>query len=413
MADADALELLKSDLGSYVASLTGLSLPDNADGGRRKFSAADIKLDPMSVMSNLFSNKLENNILSKKTSHLYPAVVCLSFVDAGGLRSCKAAVPVLHDSIGNPFRDMQESERADMISHFPTFTFNEGLTQTPLVPGSIVLVSFDNPYNRWTSGVIEKVPMPRPTALPEYAMAIDSAKELWGNPDSWQLLAGAGLSTIGAGGLLSPLDPGNCAWSNGAKAYVTEWDSTAYSQWNGTLLRNGLLEETGMLEKDPVSGAQLLPPAMEDFKKLAIAYAKKFPGKTLKGSGYRPYASQVNVRVKRITPKSPCGDGSQHNAAGQFIGFAATPGRSNHGWGAAVDIDRPASGWTKGQEGDSPEFRWINKFGKDFNFVFGVRNEHWHIDWMPFSSQTTGGVAKTAQKSWTSDGQNDASITLS
>jgi LAS superfamily LD-carboxypeptidase LdcB len=82
--------------------------------------------------------------------------------------------------------------------------------------------------------------------------------------------------------------------------------------------------------------------------------------------------------------------------------MAATPGRSNHGWGAAFDIDRPASGWTNGQEGESPEFMWLNKNGPTYNFVFGVRDEHWHMDWMPFSSQTTGGIAPTAQSSWVS-----------
>tara|TARA_R110000822_G_scaffold245650_1_gene374184 strand:- start:419 stop:874 length:456 start_codon:yes stop_codon:yes gene_type:complete len=150
---------------------------------------------------------------------------------------------------------------------------------------------------------------------------------------------------------------------------------------------------------------------MEDFKRLAAAYAKKFPGKTLKGSGYRPYASQVYARTRRITPGNPCGSG-EVTAEGKFVGMAATPGTSNHGWGAAVDIDRGGSGWTNGQAGSSPEFQWVNKFSKNFNFVFGVRNEHWHLDWMLFSAQITGGVRKTAQTPWTSEGVNDASISL-
>jgi hypothetical protein len=96
-----------------------------------------------------------------------------------------------------------------------------------------------------------------------------------------------------------------------------------------------------------------------------------------------------------------CGAG-EVDKDGKSIGMAATPGTSNHGWAAAIDVDRPSSGWTGGQEGDSPEFKWLNKYGTKYNFVFGVRNEHWHMDWMPFSAQTTGGVSKTAQSSWVS-----------
>jgi LAS superfamily LD-carboxypeptidase LdcB len=183
-------------------------------------------------------------------------------------------------------------------------------------------------------------------------------------------------------------------------------------------MRNGLLEETGMLVSDPVSGAKLVPPAMEDFKRLAAAYAKKFSGKVLKGSGYRTYASQVSVRMLRSTGAgNPCGSG-EVNAAGVTIGMAATPGRSNHGWGAAVDLNR--SDWEHGatknrkKAGTSKHFRWINKFSKDFNFVFGVSGEHWHIDWMPFTKQVTGwsGMVATAQTPWTSEGVGDTSISL-
>jgi len=243
-------------------------------------------------------------------------------------------------------------------------------------------------------GVIEGIPSIT-SQPPLYSPPGTSAKAAFGLP--------GGTPIVGS-------DPGNCPWSSGVQALETEWKSTDYPDWNGTKLRNGLLEETGMLVTDSTSGAQLVPPAMDDFLRLATAYTKKF-GKALKGSGYRPYAIQVDVRVLRMTPSSPCGSRSEHDADGNFIGFAATPGTSNHGWGAAVDIDRDASGWTNGNEGNSPEFQWINKFSQDYNFVFGVRNEHWHIDWMPFSAQTTGGMSKTAQAPWTNEGRGDSSIT--
>jgi hypothetical protein len=188
-------------------------------------------------------------------------------------------------------------------------------------------------------------------------------------------------------------------------------------------------ERVNFLETDSASGAKLIPPAMEDFKKLAAAYKRKF-GKQLYGSGYRPYAGQVGVRMQRAAGDTPCqnhpqmkyqsrgttgeGRGNMSGPPCRKIGWAGIPGTSNHGWAAAVDIDRSRSGWTKGMKGNSPEFRWINKFSHKFNFVFGVGGEHWHIDWTPFGSNITKikGNVKTVQKAWTTDGQNDASITF-
>jgi hypothetical protein len=276
-------------------------------------------------------------------------------------------------------------------------------TQPTIFAGSIVEIEFTQGFDR---GIVKNI-LEEETDLQSLLQ---------------ELSASGAFSDGGAGAFLNsaigaPGDPGNCTWSNGAKAHTTTWQSTKYQQWNRTMLRNGLLEETGMLVSDSVSGAKLLPPAMEDFKRLAAAYAKKFSGKVLKGSGYRTYASQVRVRMERVTSGNPCGSGA-HNAAGTEIGKAAIPGTSNHGWGAAVDLNR--SDWEHGatknrkKAGTSKHFRWINKFSKDFNFVFGVSGEHWHIDWMPFTKQVTGWPAmrQTVQTSWTSAGIGDDSISL-
>ena len=274
--------------------------------------------------------------------------------------------------------------------------------QPTVAPGSVVEVEFNQGFSR---GIVKKI-LNEATNL-QLAIQGLSASGIMGASGIGAFLN----SAIGA-----PGDPGNCAWSGGAQALSTTWQSTDYPQWNGTILRNGLLEETGMLVSDPVSGAKLLPPAMEDFKKLAAAYKQKFPDKTLKGSGYRPYASQVSVRMERVTPGNPCGSG-EVNAAGTFVGKAATPGTSNHGWGAAVDLNRTdwEYGNVKGKKaGTSKHFQWINKFSTNYNFVFGVTNEHWHLDWMPFTKQVTGwsGMRQTRQTSWTSEGIGDPSISL-
>tara|TARA_R110000824_G_scaffold363947_2_gene552292 strand:- start:1729 stop:2877 length:1149 start_codon:yes stop_codon:yes gene_type:complete len=202
----------------------------------------------------------------------------------------------------------------------------------------------------------------------------------------------------------APGDPGSCNWSNGVKRLTTTWSSTEFPEYNGKVLYNGSLQDSGMLAIDSKRGPELVPPAMEDFLKLAAAYEAKFPGKILKGSGYRSYEGQVYQRMRRASSATSCDQAKKSS-----LGAAATPGRSNHGWGAAVDLDR--SNWTGGRGNSSPEFRWLNKFSKDFNFVFGVRGEHWHIDWMKFGAQT-GGAITTKQTAWTPAGQNDTSITL-
>jgi hypothetical protein len=161
---------------------------------------------------------------------------------------------------------------------------------------------------------------------------------------------------------------------------------------------------------DTYQGAKLIPPAMADYKKLVAAYEERFPGKKLMAFGYRTYQSQVDVRVIREEgDRCPENKGEPTNGAGEydknckFVGKAATPGTSNHGWGAAVDLVglefRDAR--NNGTAPHSEEFRWINQYASEYNFVFGVPNEHWHLDWMPFSSKVTGLSRATAQQSWT------------
>jgi len=220
---------------------------------------------------------------------------------------------------------------------------------------------------------------------------------------------------MGPRGTVSKDDPGIFSWSNRAK------QETAIYIPTGEPINNGELEEAGLLYTDPASGAQLIKDAKDDWLKLTAAYKRKF-GKQLKGSGYRTYDSQVNVRMIRVGgDEAGCpgphrngikGEGAgQYNKNCKFVGYAAIPGTSNHGWGSAVDIDRPASGWTGDQAGNSPEFKWLNKFAPDkFNFNFGVSNEHWHLDWIGLNKVVKGVSVNT--KRWTQEGLEDAQVTF-
>ena len=257
-------------------------------------------------------------------------------------------------------------------------------------------------YDTDIAYIVERIGSNKARAIKEQQGAVTPSSAYKGSP-------GPNRSPAAVGSIPEvPEDPGDCPWSGGTNILVATWNSAdpRYSKWNGKQLRNGMLEQSGMLVTDKKRGAQLVPPAMDDFLKLAAAYEAKFPGKTLKASGYRSYAGQVKQRMRRNATK--CGTTSK-TASGKEIGLAATPGTSAHGWGAAVDVSRRE--WTKGGGVNSPEFQWINKFSKKFNFVFGVRNEAWHLDWMLFGAQV-GGMVKSAQTAWSDAGVNDNSITL-
>jgi hypothetical protein len=77
----------------------------------------------------------------------------------------------------------------------------------------------------------------------------------------------------------------------------------------------------------------------------------------------------------------------------------ASPGRSRHGWGAAVDL---RSRIMFGSSTSSLKFRWLNKYAQQFNFVFSVSSEAWHLNWIPVNTVLAGAGQPTGP--WTSKG---------
>jgi len=185
---AENYNLLQTNLSNYILNEIGVNVQAHESSNRSSFTAADIALDPLSILSQAFDSALSTNIVEGKVSAGYYAIVLLAFKDGpGGMPACKAVIPGLHDSVGNPFMATDESERAMMISHFPTFVFEDAPTaaSSPLVPGSVIKVAFDNPYNYWTSGIIEKVIRGKPKVLPEYAKSIGGVQELFDDAIAW------------------------------------------------------------------------------------------------------------------------------------------------------------------------------------------------------------------------------------
>jgi len=322
--------------------------------------------------------------------------------------SFMAMVPTIHNALLKAPGVLAHSSNPDKVNdylhHLTEFVSAAGLPQP--APGDLVRVRMRPAYG--VGGVSlnmeegDYVAMVRRQAFPEAVPNL---------PASW-IEAGMALADLDwSKAPTDPTtgyrkDPGTFSWSDRKKQLKVKWDSQGFPEWNDQVIANGDAATAGpLLQHDEPSGATLVSPAMDDFLLLAAAYKARF-NKDLKGSGYRTYDSQVNVRMIRAEgdlacrghPQAGNGEGSgELDGNCKFVGKAATPGTSNHGWGAAIDIIR--TDWALDQEGDSPEFRWLNKFSKNYNFVFGVKNEHWHLDWMKFSENVST-IRRTAQKSW-------------
>jgi len=114
----------------------------------------------------------------------FKAVVALPFPLPGGAQACIAIVPGLHSCVSNPFLEDSSDASAQIISKLPTFVAPYQLF-SPLVPGSVIEVSFDNPWFYWGTGTILKALQDRPLAMPEWAKDVPGALELFSDPSKW------------------------------------------------------------------------------------------------------------------------------------------------------------------------------------------------------------------------------------
>lgn len=202
--------------------------------------------------------------------------------------------------------------------------------------------------------------------------------------------------------------PGQHVWKDRKLQRIIEWSSTKYTSIpNGTKIYNGDKDMSPPGTYTDIGGADLISAAIPDWERLKAAYKKKFKTLTLTTrSAYRSYEGQVTQRLLRhdgndvyrggCTSKSGTATGGLGSATTHKCTPAAKPGTSNHGFGASVDIQTTASGFdppstptsgNKLQKNASEQFRWLNQYAKDYNFLFAVKWENWHLDWIPFSDQ--------------------------
>ena len=122
---------------------------------------------------------------------------------------------------------------------------------------------------------------------------------------------------------------------------------------------NGRIPPSALSEIGVGSHA-LHAPAATAFRRMSVA-AKAAGIEIGVTDSYRSYDSQVDLARR----KGLYSEG----------GLAATPGRSNHGWGLALDLDL-----------DPAAQSWMREHGPEFGFVEDTPREPWHWGYRPMSA---------------------------
>ncbi|MFZ5443505.1 MAG: D-alanyl-D-alanine carboxypeptidase family protein [Myxococcota bacterium] len=107
-----------------------------------------------------------------------------------------------------------------------------------------------------------------------------------------------------------------------------------------------------------IGSHKLYGPAADNFVRMRAAAKAAGINLTITDS-YRSYAAQVDLARRK-------GLYSQG-------GLAATPGRSNHGWGLAIDAN----------VNSAATLRWMRNNAHKFGFYETVRREPWHWEFRP------------------------------
>ena len=123
---------------------------------------------------------------------------------------------------------------------------------------------------------------------------------------------------------------------------------------------NGFLPDSALCPLHNAPGHRLVSAAASAFNQMTAAYAETFGKPLCVTDSYRDYAGQV--AVFRSKPN-----------------LAATPGRSNHGWGVAIDFCGGIQGF------GSPAHEWMRANAGAFGWVHpgwaqqgGSKPEAWH-----------------------------------
>ena len=123
---------------------------------------------------------------------------------------------------------------------------------------------------------------------------------------------------------------------------------------------NGFLPGSALCPLKTAPGQRLIASAASAFDAMSTAFAAEFGTSLCVTDSYRDYATQVQVFTRKPN-------------------LAATPGRSQHGWGRAVDLCGGVQNY------GTPPYNWLKQHAIGFGFGHpdwaepdGSRPEPWH-----------------------------------
>jgi D-alanyl-D-alanine carboxypeptidase len=126
---------------------------------------------------------------------------------------------------------------------------------------------------------------------------------------------------------------------------------------------NGFLPASALCPLSTAPGQRLIAPAAAVFDKLSTAFRAELGTALCVTDSYRDYATQI--QVFKTKPN-----------------LAATPGRSQHGWGRAVDLCGGVQSY------GTPPYLWLKQNAASFGFVHpdwaepdGSKPEPWHWEY--------------------------------
>ena len=124
------------------------------------------------------------------------------------------------------------------------------------------------------------------------------------------------------------------------------------TEFKGKTIKNGEVPlELLRTTKNAKNNKLLLIDAADDFDKLAIAFQKHFGEKISLSSGYRNLQDQITTKQRKI----------DEDKSSQ----AATPGKSKHGFGIAIDINTTYNGATRFK---SEIYKWMRENAPEYNW---------------------------------------------
>ena len=172
-----------------------------------------------------------------------------------------------------------------------------------------------------------------------------------------------------------------------------------------------ILTTVASAENNGGSSFQILTEMVEDYRKLKAAYEKAFAadGALFEvNNSYRGYGEQDRLYKKARAAANHSSTSPKTKPP------TAYPGTSQHGWGAALDLQSTKMFLTDegkslgGSTAATPckvrtkYFRWLNRYAPSYNFVFSVRKESWHANWTRLDTVFQG--FSSDYKPWTTEG---------